>query len=68
MTRPDSPLAEYFGRMCGTVSPTITTQPISVVLLSWGAAAIGIFLIAISSLHVGLPVSTSRSADFPEGE
>ncbi len=46
------------GRMRGTRSRTITRQPISVVLLSWGAAAIGIFLIAIPSLYVDLPVST----------
>ena len=37
---------------------TTTRQPISVLLLSWGAAAIGILLIAIPSLYVDLPVST----------
>lgn len=57
-TPPDSPLAQYFGRMRGTGSRTTTRLPISVVLLSWGAAAIGIFLIAIPSLYVDLPVST----------
>src|ERR1700722_18827667 len=57
-TRQNSPLSEYLGRMRGTGSRTITRQPISVVLLSWAAAAIGIFLIAIPSLYVDLPVST----------
>jgi CBS-domain-containing membrane protein len=57
-TRPDSPLAEYFGRMRGTGSRTTSRQSISVVLLSWGAAALGIFLISIPSLYVDLPVST----------
>lgn len=37
---------------------TTVRQPVSVLLLSWGAAAIGIFLIAIPSLYVDLPVST----------
>lgn len=44
--------------MRGAGSRTTTRQPISVVLLSWGAAAIGILLIAIPSLYVDLPVST----------
>ena len=57
-TRQNSPWSEYVGRMRGTGSRTITRQPISVVLLSWAAAAIGIFLIAIPSLYVDLPVST----------
>src|ERR1700722_17327374 len=57
-TRPDSTLAEYFGRMRGAGSRTTIRQPISVVLLSWGAAAIGILLIAIPSLYVDLPLST----------
>jgi CBS domain-containing membrane protein len=57
-TRPDSPLAEYFGRMRGTATRTTNRQPISDVFLSWTAAAIGIFLIAIPSLYVDLPIST----------
>src|SRR5271154_2835312 len=57
-TRPDSPLAEYFGRMRGTATRTTTRLPISDVFLSWAAAAIGIFLIAIPSLYVDLPIST----------
>jgi CBS-domain-containing membrane protein len=57
-TRPDLTLAEYFGRMRGAGSRTTIRQPISVVLLSWGAAAIGILLIAIPSLYVDLPLST----------
>jgi CBS-domain-containing membrane protein len=57
-TRPDSPLAEYFGRMRGTATRTTTRQPISDVFLSWAAAAIGIFLIAIPSMYVDLPIST----------
>jgi CBS-domain-containing membrane protein len=57
-TRPDSPLAEYFGRMRGTATRTTNRQPISDVFLSWAAAAIGIFLIAIPSLYVDLPIST----------
>jgi CBS-domain-containing membrane protein len=44
--------------MRGAGSRTTTRQPTSVVLLSWVAAAIGIFLIAIPSLYVDLPVST----------
>jgi hypothetical protein len=56
--RPPSALAVYFGRMRGAGTRTTIPQPISVVLLSWGAAAIGIFLIAIPSLYVDLPVST----------
>src|ERR1700727_1782345 len=57
-TRPDSPFAEYFGRMRGTTTRTATRQPISDVFLSWAAAAIGIVLIAIPSLYVDLPIST----------
>jgi CBS-domain-containing membrane protein len=57
-TRPESPLGQCFGRMRGTGSRTTTRQPFSVLLLTWGAAAIGIFLIAIPSLYVDLPVST----------
>src|ERR1700733_10657741 len=57
-TRQDSPLAEYFGRMRGAATRTTTRQPISDVCLSWGAAAIGIFLISIPSLYVDLPIST----------
>jgi CBS-domain-containing membrane protein len=53
-----STLAVYFGRMRGAGTRTTTPQPISVLLLTWGAAAIGIFLIAIPSLYVDLPVST----------
>jgi hypothetical protein len=57
-TRPDSPFAEYFGRMRGTTTRTATRQPISDVFLSWASAAIGIVLIAIPSLYVDLPIST----------
>jgi CBS-domain-containing membrane protein len=57
-TRPESPLAEYFGRMRGTATRTARRQPISDVFLSWAAAAIGIFLIAIPNLYVDLPIST----------
>jgi CBS-domain-containing membrane protein len=53
-----SPLTVYFGRMRGTGSRAKTRQPISVLLLSFAAAAIGIFLIAIPSLYPDLPLST----------
>jgi CBS domain-containing membrane protein len=56
--RGSSPLAVYFARMRGTRSRTTTRQPVSVVVLSWSAAAIGIFLISIPSLYDNLPVST----------
>ncbi len=35
-----------------------TRTPMSVLILSWAGAAIGIFLIAIPSLYVDLPLST----------
>jgi CBS-domain-containing membrane protein len=41
-----------------TTSRTVTRQHLSVVLLTWGAAAIGIFLISIPSLYPGLSLST----------
>jgi CBS-domain-containing membrane protein len=44
--------------MRGTRSRTTTRQPFSVVVLSWSAAAIGIFLISIPSLYDNLPIST----------
>ena len=51
-------MAVYFGRMRGTGSRTKTRQPISVLFLSFAAAAIGILLIAIPSLYPGIPLST----------
>jgi CBS-domain-containing membrane protein len=56
--RETSRLAVYFARMRGTRSRTTTRQPASVVILSWSAAAIGIFLISIPSLYDDLPIST----------
>jgi CBS-domain-containing membrane protein len=56
--RASSALAVYFARMRGTRSRTTTRQPVSVVVLSWSAAAIGIFLISIPSLYDDLPLST----------
>jgi CBS-domain-containing membrane protein len=53
-----SPLAVYIGRMRGTRTPTRTRQPVSVVCLSWAAAALGIFLISIPSLYDNVPIST----------
>lgn len=53
-----SPLAVYIGRMRGTASRTVTRQHLSVILLTWGAAAIGIFLISIPNLYPGWPLST----------
>ena len=51
-------MAVYFGRMRGTGSRTRTRQPISVLVLRFAAAAIGIFLIAIPSLYPDIPLST----------
>ena len=51
-------LAAYFRRMRGTASRTATRQRVSVVLLSWAAAFIGIFLISVPALYPGFPLST----------
>jgi CBS-domain-containing membrane protein len=53
-----SPLVVYFGRMRGTALRSVTRQRVSVVVLTWAAAAIGIFLISTPSLYPGLPLST----------
>jgi CBS-domain-containing membrane protein len=55
--RPSS-LAVYLGRMQGTKTRSSNRLPASVLLLSWSAAAIGIFLISIPSLYGNLPIST----------
>jgi CBS-domain-containing membrane protein len=54
-----SVLAVYFGRMRGRTARSATrrVRP-SVVVLTWCAAFIGIFLISIPSLYPDLPVST----------
>jgi CBS-domain-containing membrane protein len=53
-----SPLAVYLGRMQATGTRTTTRVPVSVLILSWSAAAVGIFLISIPSLYGNLPIST----------
>ena len=53
-----SPLTIYFRRMHGMGSRTNIRLSASVVILSWMAAAIGIFLIAIPNLYGNLPIST----------
>jgi CBS-domain-containing membrane protein len=52
-----SPLAVYIARMRGTAPRTVTRQRMSVVLLAWAGAAIGIFLISIPSLYPDWPLS-----------
>ncbi len=49
-----SPLTVYFGRMSGTGSRGRTRQPISVLLLSFAAAAIGVTAYKALGSHVGL--------------
>jgi CBS-domain-containing membrane protein len=53
-----SPLAVYLGRMQPTGTRTTTRVPVSVLILSWSSAALGIFLISIPSLYGNLPIST----------
>lgn len=49
-------LTVYLGRMKGTRRP-VTRQPLLVVVRSWCAAFVGIFLVTVPTLYLDLPAS-----------